>query len=321
MFIISVMDEIAKKVNTLPKVSSVTTGKAVSAMFSEDNGWYRGVVEDTQGSSSARVRFVDYGNFEEVKMASLRELASEWLEQPKHALLCSIDDGNCLWKDNAADLLLQLTGDKVISMAVKAKQGEKYLVELRDESGMALTSKLASQKNSPAGPQRDTRQPLRNSASARLPLPKSKTGVEISFYVTHVDSLSEIYIQDASDTDKIDGLMQKLEEAPKEKVLVQTVEPGLPYIAIFSEDQAPYRAVVEKKTGSNVSVRFIDYGNAEEKSTSELFRLPQDMLSIPSFSIKCALKNGKKPSNESGLEKFREIVFDKTLKGTYHCFC
>ena len=50
-------------------------GELISAKFSEDSAWYRAEVIEVKGrSDGARVRFVDYGNVEDVNVASMYAL-------------------------------------------------------------------------------------------------------------------------------------------------------------------------------------------------------------------------------------------------------
>ena len=64
------------------------------AQFTEDDGWYRARIAEsqTQGATpQAQVIYVDFGNHEVIPASRLRMLRKEHAELPMMAVLCALD--------------------------------------------------------------------------------------------------------------------------------------------------------------------------------------------------------------------------------------
>ena len=72
------------------KVAKVTKGMAVVAQFTDDECWYRAVVESV--GEKITVRFVDYGNTDTVTLDALREITDTLMKQSAMASCCSLAD-------------------------------------------------------------------------------------------------------------------------------------------------------------------------------------------------------------------------------------
>jgi len=79
-------------------------------------------------------------------------------------------------------------------------------------------------------------------------------------------------------------LMDKVEKANLTKL--DTVDIGCVVATIFSEDGALYRANVLSISGSEVEVRYCDYGNKEKKSMKELMKLPKELADHEQLAMK-----------------------------------
>ncbi|XP_076320175.1 uncharacterized protein LOC143230461 [Tachypleus tridentatus] len=91
----NIMDEIADIYSYILEDEFVITepqpGTPCVSVFSEDGGWYRGVIKEVM-DGSVKVHFVDYGNCEEVPITFVKEINSDLLKTPQLAVKCSLYD-------------------------------------------------------------------------------------------------------------------------------------------------------------------------------------------------------------------------------------
>jgi tudor domain-containing protein 1/4/6/7 len=80
--------------------------------------------------------------------------------------------------------------------------------------------------------------------------------------------------------------------------------------AMFTQDEGFYRAVVTAVSSSSIGVRYLDYGNCEELSLSQIKNLNASFTELPAQSF-----NAKSFSSSCGTTgEFEETVADKELK-------
>lgn len=112
-------------------------------------------------------------------------------------------------------------------------------------------------------------------------------------YITAVDSPDMIYCQVAGTEEKVDNLMASLTafyESPQSRELsVQSAAAGQVCAALFSQDNAWYRAVVTNISSANATVRFIDYGNTETLALNNIRLLAEEFTKEPILMVKCKL--------------------------------
>ena len=98
-------------------------------------------------------------------------------------------------------------------------------------------------------------------------------------------------------------------DAPREEVMVRlevaklkkmdNVQVGSVAATIFSKDEALYRESVMSVSGTEVEVRYCDYGNVEKKSLGELFKLPEDLASEQQLAVNVRVEGVKGVADSS----------------------
>lgn len=68
--------------NQQSKLNVIKVGQPCIAQYSEDCMWYRAQIVEMLSSEVVKVWFVDFGNFEDIKMTKLKEIKREWLNYP-----------------------------------------------------------------------------------------------------------------------------------------------------------------------------------------------------------------------------------------------
>ncbi|XP_043859349.1 tudor domain-containing protein 6 [Dromiciops gliroides] len=124
-----------------------------------------------------------------------------------------------------------------------------------------------------------------------LPQKSIVPGFKTKVYVSHINDLTDFYIQLADDEDELASISEKLndDKIRRECFAGQPLEKGDLICAVFPEDDLKYRAVVKEKAGDLVTVQFIDYGNTSVVSVSKLSKLQKVNTLVPGMSIHCTL--------------------------------
>ncbi|XP_025021554.1 tudor domain-containing protein 6 [Python bivittatus] len=124
-----------------------------------------------------------------------------------------------------------------------------------------------------------------------LPQKNIKAGLKSLVYVSHINNLSDFYVQLVEDESFLDSISEKINSSKTVSSLAgQQLHVGDLICAIFLEDGLWYRAVIIKESTSElVEVCYIDYGNTAVVSIHKTCRLVEDCSSFPVMSIHCTL--------------------------------
>lgn len=286
--------------------SSCSIGDLCLALFHEDNGWYRAQVLSVSGNS-VTVFFIDYGNTETVKIDNLRNASDFVLAIPPLTTKCQVAD--CIplneqsWTDEETK--------KIESML----HSQEFIAEIVtvDPSAPIVTCNVKLFKtDEPSVPVF-----LRKSSSSSdltVKLEELQIGQDYTVFISFVDSTQKFWVQLTQKENELNSLMSDIgacfaEDLPSSGDIVK---PTLNQIcaSCFSEDGSFYRAKVQSISGDSCKVFFVDYGNSENKSSSELFTLPQVLAQLPMQAIQCSYKS------ISDLAKVEDILHSLETDGT-----
>jgi len=228
-------------------VNMKIAGESCCARYSEDERWYRAVIEQARSRSGlVRVRFVDYGNEEDVAEESIRQMKAIYMKLPAQAIECTLDDViapvDMQWSSDACAKFEELFGDEVVEVKVIGRNEGSSVHRVSIDS---IVNKLVSQKlavfskkttqHVSAGQQRPVveanpvlpsipRRPF-NETVLRLPKTESacvyaatlrdhkvfKTDAIVDVVVSHVVSPVEFYCQIAETSTDLDNLMEQID--------------------------------------------------------------------------------------------------------------
>ncbi|XP_075224370.1 protein tudor-like isoform X2 [Lycorma delicatula] len=133
-----------------------------------------------------------------------------------------------------------------------------------------------------------------------VPTPVISLGDKITVELVYSLSPAEFFVQKREDQSELTNLMSIIASTyTTGGTKLESFEKGTFCIAMYSEDQVWYRAVIESSTANTASVIFIDYGNYEEVATDKLRVMTSDLCLLPAQAIKCGLI-AVQPKAESG---------------------
>jgi len=201
----ALMSEISAVYESLPAnelaVASISVGDVCCAQFSEDNQWYRAVVEENN-DSALTVRFIDYGNTETLPVERTKVLKDAFFNEPPLAIKCSLHDvqpfAGQTWTEEASTFFEQLTSEKELD-AKFVSLTEPFHIQLSD-SGTDIGQKLVKTKLAAGQPGSPGK-----SSSEDYPKPVIECGEMYDVCITHISSPGKFYCQLVKLSDQLEG--------------------------------------------------------------------------------------------------------------------
>ncbi|XP_069879692.1 tudor domain-containing protein 6 [Dipodomys merriami] len=126
-----------------------------------------------------------------------------------------------------------------------------------------------------------------------LPKKTISPGLKTTVYVSHVNNVSDFYVQLIDDEAEINRLSERLNNAQTRPQCYTgpPLQSGNVICALFPEDNLWYRAVVrERQSNDFLSVQFIDYGNVSVVHANKTGRLDLVNALLPGLCVHCSLR-------------------------------
>lgn len=269
--------------SSLPPLMRIIKGANCISLYSVDHQWYRAKIMD---SELMVVQFIDYGNTDALTDTTDIKEMSVFPDIEPLCIPCALaikPRGTADWVD-AANAFFNASYTKTVHFEYITKSPSKNFIRLFID-GIDVANRLIED---------DFARPLET-------VPSGET-----CFVSHVNNLSDFYIQmeqDAKGLDLIESYLADNEQLPVIKEFI----PGLICAALFLDDENWYRAKLEAKRENGYEVLFIDYGN--RAISPQVKEISQDIADLPFLSKKCALQlpNDLICWSEAAEEKFSDI--------------
>ncbi|KAI7807028.1 serine/threonine-protein kinase 31-like [Triplophysa rosa] len=144
--------------------------------------------------------------------------------------------------------------------------------------------------------------------------------------VTHIVDAITFWAQNVTDkaNEKIDAMLS--EKCPTAQILMARPSPQKVYGARYSEDRCWYRCTVQQQSDDKYIISYIDYGNMEILSRSDLVELPED-LQTPGLAKKYkfwgfhVLSEEETPLYSQGRSFLHNIIHGKKLRVNKKSVC
>ncbi|KAF6365481.1 tudor domain containing 6 [Rhinolophus ferrumequinum] len=118
-------------------------------------------------------------------------------------------------------------------------------------------------------------------------------GFKTTVYISHINDLSDFYVQLTEDEAELNFLSERLNNVrtKPECYTGPPLQKGDVICTTFPEDNLWYRAVVkEERPNDLLSVQFIDYGNVSVVQTNKIGKLDVINALLPSLCLHCSLR-------------------------------
>ncbi|XP_035667114.1 uncharacterized protein LOC118409857 isoform X3 [Branchiostoma floridae] len=312
-------------------ISNPEVGQGCVARFSEDNEWYRAKITKVMGNE-VEVRYVDYGNSEKRLHTDLRMSKPNYSKLPQQAFKCSLQekilpyDGET-WSSKALGHLQRLVIDKELKCIVSGKQTNKedvplYFTDLTCKQHMSITQKMIEAQLAKSATSKIDAAPakvIKEAASnPTVPVdPEVKIGLSGIAVVSDGDDPLKFWCQRTSQGSKLDELMEAIDMhcLSKDAEEVGKLKPGHAVIAKYKlVDQGWYRAEVKEAVSPRQYIlQFVDYGNQEQVSKSNMRILKPELALLPKQAFPCYLSKVDIVTPEAKA-KFAELTAEAQLK-------
>ena len=293
-------------------VERAQLGMPCCAKYSEDNSWYRAKIDQIDGTN-VKVTFVDYGNHESVEQNDLKSLAPSLSGVCVQALPCQmvgLSQPPTGWPEGLYDKIIEITDQKTLTAefdtqltptGVKLYDGDEDIVKIIQSSYESIMTSNVREEIT----------------VLRFEKPQVPSNDEMC-YVSHIDSACSFHVQLTREEVELQELMDKLASCYENDAgtVLTSAEVGQACCAKYSADQAWYRATVTAIKDTEVTVLFVDYGNAETCQLSDLRAISEELLMRPPFATECCLL-ACKDSVDISFDALSEMVIDKELRVSY----
>ncbi|XP_050089451.1 maternal protein tudor [Anopheles aquasalis] len=284
--------------SSLPPLRDFSADRYCIAQYSVDDLWYRALIIDSH--DDLIIQFVDYGHTDVVtsnKKSSLRDINDDLMRWKVYAKQCALlvqpmslesmaETGrkkNASWKEVATTILRSLEEVEVQFLAeaqgvhyISVRSGEKDIAEMLVEKKLAVRMYYV-----PSG--------------------------QLCF-TSHIDSISEFYLQLERDIYPLDTMSNYLSDVSKFPDVDQP-QVGMICIAEYEDDELWYRAkLLAIPRPGEYEVFFLDYGNTS--TVRKLKALDTSIAELARLCTKCCLRlpeNVRKWSTEAEA-KFLELT-------------
>ncbi|KFV52563.1 Tudor domain-containing protein 6, partial [Gavia stellata] len=315
-------------------------GDLISAVYSEDNLWYRAVVKEKTSDNLISIQYIDYGNTSVINVAQAHRLPEDLSSIPAISIHCFLGGLKCKkntgWAEEAVLYFTKRTSEVLLTCEFVEKVEDKWEVILSDHQGI-VTVDLADE-NLASGERSCSTEILDRENSDMVtvcePLPPQaqneissvsdcipfiwkfpEAGQTVKIYVTVVNG-PEYFWSHSVDTEDMKYIEEKIEEAENLGLnslndCGSCIKSGDICLAKYSQDGKFYRATVSSVKGDNIVVRHVDYGSEEAVSMEMVRQIPCELVKVPNQAFACCL-SGFSSSEGSWLSEAKEKFYDMT---------
>lgn len=304
-------------------------GSACCALYSEDGGWYRGIIRELHPGGAA-VFFVDYGNVESVANEGLKLLPDALMSVPCQAVGCKLNAAVVVDATAATARLDEILADQEVTIWVhRCDYNKVHDVDVILRNGVNVRDLLA-QEGLLQLPGSSAFPPQPASVPASVPQPPSMQatplqmsspqlyhmggfsypalteGVSVPVEVCWVLTPGDVFVQLKETQVVLEQLMSEMQAhyATFGDTVSNDIRPGQACVALYSEDQQWYRARVVHAKAGMLGVQYVDYGNCEEipegsVRQGSLKKILAKYAELPAQAIRCRVRSVAPPSGLS----------------------
>jgi hypothetical protein len=254
-----------------PMIGTVCLGR-----MSGDRIICRAIVMNLSGSQ-CKLFFVDFGDTEMVSYYDIFDIPEEFIKPNVFAMRFCLSGVKKLEKGpHLNETFKQLVNGKIMTLRVVSPEGPPLIQygELYLDNKNVLDLLMSNTKDK-----------LQFKWMGMLP-----SGSRQSVLVSYVDSCVKFFIQLSDNIDELNAVMDAVKIHCENTASPGELPVGAACCARFPDDENWYRARIRDTKGKKVVVAYVDYGNEQEISTSDLRTITADLIKLPAQAMKCALK-------------------------------
>ncbi|XP_064386718.1 tudor domain-containing protein 1-like isoform X2 [Halichondria panicea] len=281
-------------------------GLPCAAIFSQDGKWYRASVTRCLGNHSVTVKYVDYGNSEDVGLLSMLQLPCHLLLVPPLCSRCALANispfkegsyRHSSWTREAVSVFSNfasmdsvkmkihnwtLNGVLLVDLLYQSNVGHVSLCATLVTMGLAVRGLWKLPKLSEDGITPHCTLGCGDTREVEIPVAENP----YDFFV-HIKA-------QLSDLEEL--IEQTRRSAARNKLPIGSPRKGMLCIAQYTADQMWYRGIVVDASEQGIRVLFLDFGNDDIVST--VYPLHHELRRTQVQAIHCSLHNVKPLKSE-----------------------
>ncbi|XP_039285394.1 uncharacterized protein LOC111062421 [Nilaparvata lugens] len=270
-----------KRLNSLrlaPVSGHISPGFLCLGRFTVDKTFYRAVVVGLE-DDKCKVFYVDFGNTELLPLSEMFQLPEEF--QGEKVM------GHRFALANIKSMNITPEFDRLFIDYVKNKA---FLMRVTTPEEQPSTKQFCELYYQGRNIKEIINEMLRD-AYSKATLPARGTTVRV--FVSHVETVTKIFVQLLDEQDTLTNLMSKIAEHCNDRSLTfykpSQLKPGMPVCAYYCDDQW-YRAKILSVDQNEAKVLFVDYGNIDSVEISKLRYISPDLVGeVDAQAIECCL--------------------------------
>ncbi|XP_076467185.1 RING finger protein 17-like [Babylonia areolata] len=291
----------------------VEKGDTVLAQFSQDKKWYRARVhrvlttDKGKGKPKYEVGFIDFGNTALLFRTKIRTMQKRFMKPALYAHECGLydilpADREVGWKKDSVRTMVKMTEAGPLVMTVVEIIGGKLEVDLGMPDLDSVDGRPVSVRDSLVFLEQaifNVRSPHPSATMRRreyLTVPRVEEGtvVNIGINCSHSPALFYAQLYNQASHGHLQQLLMAMQEVYRQetKHLYKFFCPKKDMICVarYAKDSNWYRARVTGLPGhGKVEVQFVDYGNKEVVSHTDICKILDDHIKYPMQALEVSL--------------------------------
>ncbi|KAM3842935.1 tudor domain-containing protein 15-like [Diretmus argenteus] len=286
-------------------------GLFCSVKRGKDEKWYRGFLQFLPINSQVRVRYVDYGFCESVKVENVQRLPPDFLSTPIMAFPCSLSsmtDQDEAVKTQQLSLLQRGLLGGVLDAEICSFDEEQNLysitvVHADDNSHTKepnpiqelpkIKIETALEQMPPEGGYFYYKAVMAEALGKSLQTEEVQVDSVFVGYVEHVLNPNHFWIRTQKRNHDFEVMMEEMFDyfcqVKLDEDVLENPELGTLCCAMYENDMHFYRGVVVDTLKHGAEVLFIDFGNIEKVPHMLIKKIPERFASEPPFALCCTL--------------------------------
>lgn len=330
--------------DTPVEFSDLQIGDLVKAEYPDDCSWYRAVVRSKFEDKTVSVEFIDFGNEATISYLKICCLDEQLTECPRFSIPCILAGvANKLerWNKEAISMFQNATREnpEKTFACTFIREGENAWEVCLEDHGILMADTFVQGGQTEdedsvlaemfvKGGQTEYNHvtqlnyPEEIVTICRYRKPNISQHQTEEVYVSSIVGPHYFWCQHAKseDLNQMSSLAQEVGHAEVQDMMcTETLGPGSPCMALFSDDETWYRAQVIRKADNVLTVLFIDYGNESEVDIKNVKSVPPTLLEKAPQAFLCSLAGFDEPKgtwDDDALDEFYDLLVDKLLNVT-----
>lgn len=255
-------------------------------VLSADKNYYRATIVQPNEDDTFKVRYIDYGNCENVARDNIKEFDFRFASENRFAVKMFVPIASITPSEQIVKEIEKLTGENEFFLKVLKRYRGQWVIDLLSHA-FKLTNLLQKKSLADVMDAEKMREII-DATSVTMKPKRDKSRTQA--FISHANNPNDFYMNLKSDQDALDKMQSNLQLVAASLSPLDVIRVGGNCIAKYSVDDEWYRAKIIDSDGDITSIQFIDYGNTDSITDKSLLKETNASFDrIKSYKIHCSL--------------------------------